>query len=187
MPEPLSRPNDRSLEGIAGMYVAITPALYAWARCRIPPNQRGRVEAADIIQETWLRVLPKISDFDPARGNFRQWVFGFARLVLGEVLAGQGKIDVTAIPAHHADLLGTITTASRKAARNEGVAALVRVIHELDEVDRKLLIARGLEGTGHDEVAAQLDLTAQAVRKRWQRLRERLIERGVSEGLIDVA
>ena len=77
--------------------------------------------------------------------------------------------------------------ASPNAARTEGDAPHARAIYEQDEVVRTLLIARGLEGIGHDEAAAQLDLTAQAVRKRWQRLRERLIERGVSDGLIDVA
>lgn len=169
-------------------YEAITPSLYAWARCRIPAAFRGSIDAEDVIQETWVRVIPRAEEYVRSLGSFRQWVFGFARLVLAELGRAQASRDARFVADPRVSkLTARITTASRRAARNEGVALLLRQVHLLDDQDRQLLYLRGFEGMNHDDVAQHLNTSPGAVRKRWQRLRERLQDSGVPADLLEVS
>lgn len=75
----------------------------------------------------------------------------------------------------------TATAVSRRLARDEGVAAFAETVQELPEEDRKLVLMYGLEGLSRAEVAARLEVSENAVSKRWTRLKERLRERDLGE------
>ena len=66
------------------------------------------------------------------------------------------------------------TTITRRVARDEGLAAFVRRLEELDDDDRRLLMYRGLEGLAHRDVGELLGVSEETAKKRWLRLRERL-------------
>lgn len=170
------------------LYERIAPALYAWARFKVPPTLRAVVSAEDLLQEVWFRSFRKLADYDAAR-SFRAWLFGFANRVLfemlksralGEVSSGyaDGGFDLGAVPAD-------VTAISRRAARSEGARALLSCFEGLEAEEEQMLALRGLEGLPYEEVGRQLDVSAAVARKRWERLRKKLHEQGAPEDLLE--
>src|SRR6185436_18112188 len=49
-----SLPGQVDLERLA---TDLCPALYAWARLRLPASLRNLISAEDVVQEVWLRVV----------------------------------------------------------------------------------------------------------------------------------
>ena len=179
--------------GFQAEYETLGPALYAWARLRIPPPLRTRLDPEDLAQEVCVRALDGLARFDPERGSLRMWLFGIANVVLrdlGRQLARLPTTSANRFPSsagESAGLLGSIpvemTTVVSRAARNERLVRFVEEIEHLDEEDRQLVIYRGLEGLELAEVGALMGLGRDAAAKRWQRLRVRL-EAGPLPGLL---
>lgn len=164
-------------EQLGPLFESVAPALFGWAVLRIPGALRARIEPEDIVQEVFCRILTHAADFDPERGNFRAWVFGYARHVLHEGLrncaressGGErvGFTELSLVPEQ-------ATTLTRRIARAEILQNFARRVDGLESEDRKLLLLRGLEGLEHEDVARELNISSIACAKRWQRLRERL-------------
>ena len=64
------------------------------------------------------------------------------------------------------------------------MTAFNKAIESLKDEERALVIHCGLEGMLHTEVAERLGLNSEAVTKRWQRLRKKLVEQGLPQILI---
>jgi RNA polymerase sigma-70 factor (ECF subfamily) len=185
VPEPTGELARRAHAGEAApyaqLYARLAPALYAWASLRLPRTLRGFVSPEDIVQEVWCRTTERFATFDPTRGEFRSWLFGFAYRVLREALRSALRLQRERAPDGSRvfrleDLPDDITSLTRRVARADDVRALLARIDELalEPDERELLLLRGLEGLPHEEIAAQLGIQPAAVRKRWERLRERL-------------
>ena len=182
---PPESPTDHLAKGAQGgdqarfcaLYERVAPAIYGWARIRLPAGLRAVVGPEDIVQEVWLRAIGSLQEFDSERGPFRRWVFGIARNVWLRAMRSSranaargyrdGGYDLGAVP-------DSATAVSRRASRKEGVHELIAACGSLSPEDRELLLLRGLEGRTHDEVALELGVGVDAVRKRWQRLRKQL-------------
>ena len=163
----------------------MTPALHAWARLRIPRGLRGRVEPEDVVQEVWCRALARITHFDPARRSFRAWIFGVAKNVVLEAIRSPllGAGGTSAVRAL-AGVPDRVTGVSRRVARDEALQRFHERIERLEDADRRLLIHCGFEDLTCAEAAERLGISRDAAIKRWQRLRARLTEEGVPEGLL---
>lgn len=161
-------------------YRRVAPALYAWARLRLFGPLRSRFDPEDLVSEVTLKALEGFASWDESKGPYRAWVFGIARHVLRKALERAARETPSgsrpdASRAGALALLPAETTAiTRAVVRDENLDRFVRVLEELPDDDRRLLVLRGLEGLRHDEVAAVMNATPDAVAKRWQRLRERL-------------
>jgi RNA polymerase sigma-70 factor (ECF subfamily) len=180
----LARRALRQPDGFGELYARLAPALYAWASLRLPRTLRSFVSPDDIVQEVWCRTTERFDRFDPARGGFRSWLFGFAYRVLREALRGALRLQRCSAPDGSRvfrldELPDEVTSLTRRVARADEVRLMLEQIDReaLDAADRELLLLRGLEGLPYDEVAAQLGITPAAARKRWERLRERLAGR----------
>ena len=155
----------------------VAPALYGWAVMRIPSALRARIEPEDVVQEVFCRVLAGAADFDPLRGNFRAWIFGFARHVLHEGLRHCARESASAERLGFTELAlvpEQATSLTRRVARAEIMRSFAQRVDGLELEERKLLLLRGLEGMEHEAVARELKISSHACAKRWQRLRERL-------------
>lgn len=78
----------------------------------------------------------------------------------------------------------SITAISLRLARDENLSAFQDAIQALPEEERDLVLHCGMEGMPHQEVAERLGLNLETVTKRWQRLRKKLIDRGLPEILM---
>lgn len=171
-------PADRNA-GFAAAFADVATTLHAWAHLRIRGELRTRLEPDDLVQEIAVRACRQAADYDPARGTFRQWLFGFANRVWLEVLRELGRDPMGARLRQGGDsqlpgLADSVTAISQRAARDELHRAALARLHELPDDDRRLLAAVGIEGMSHAEAATLFGIGEDTCRKRWQRLRERL-------------
>lgn len=185
-----AEPDAAAAARFADDFAGVAPLLGAWAACRVRGELRRRLEIEDLVQEIGLRAWLRIADFDPQRGTFRQWLFGFANRIWLETLREIGRDPLggrlrrggdSQLPA----IADTVTTISRRVASDEQQRACRDRLDALDEADRGLLVAVGMEGLTHAEAAQLLGIGEDASRKRWQRLRERLRDDHVLRAIVD--
>lgn len=169
-------PDHEDLEHFAARFHDAAPVLLAWAHCRVRGQLRLRLDVEDLVQEIGMRACVRRGDYDAARGTFVQWLLGFANRVWLETLRALGRDPAGPLRRSGGDsvlpgVMDTVTTVTRRAARDEAAIACRDRLDTLDEPDRMLLLAVGIEGLGHAEAAAALGIGEDACRKRWQRLR----------------
>jgi len=161
------------------LYAGTVPALVAWTRLRVAGLPHGRIEVEDIVQETWVRALASFARFSE-RSSFKYWVIGIAQNVLLEALRRDVRSSKAPGQLHEGSNLSqcpdSVTSISRAAARDDGFARLLALILELPDEDRQLVLLHGLEERPLASVAVRLQISEEAVGKRWQRLRARLKE-----------
>ena len=169
-------------EGFVARWDAVAPAVAAWARLRVRPGLRRRLDPEDLVQEVCARAYVGAAGFDPERGAFRRWVFGIAGNVLREALVQLGREPRGAVSLSGTGLLARLpddaTAVSRRVARDEALAGFCAWVDGWEGPERELLVLRGLEGRPHAEVAEILGLATETVKKRWQRLAERVRSQG---------
>lgn len=180
---------DGNSEAFAQLYEHLVPALLTWAELRIRPAQRSHLEPVDLVQEVWLRAWRQLDAYDAENVPFRFWVFRVAKNVLLEaVRAASRRSRGQAGPSTRLFALQNVpddvTAVSKRMVRDESLGAFQERIEALDEEDRTLVVHCGLEGLPHKEVAERMGLSAEAVTKRWQRLRAKLEEQGVPSTLL---
>ncbi len=167
----------------------VMPALCGWARLRVRPTLRSHVDPEEIVQETWLRALVNFGDYDPARGSFRAWMFGIAKNVLLNALQvaqgarPKGSGSTTNLKAIEA-VADTATSATKRASRSEAVRCFLERALALSEDEQMLMILCGLEGLSSREAAERMNISEEAAKKRWQRLRAEFSARGSSSDLL---
>jgi RNA polymerase sigma factor (sigma-70 family) len=176
---------------LGDLYSRVLPALYAWARLRIRPEYRRVLSAEDLVQEVWLRAAEAFASFDAARVSFRPWIFTVAKNVLFEVQRKAYKATRERTPegstARHEALKevpAEVTSLTQRVERDEGVRIFLDRVAELDDDDRKTLIHCGLEELSLREAAERLDVSRDAIAKRWQRLRDRIREWRIPDGFV---
>lgn len=179
-------------EAFARLYRRLAPSLFVWVSLRVLPEIRHRVDPEDIVQEVWYRVCSQLHTFDPNIAAFRTWVFAIANNLLRDelrklrrrsriagVLDNKGTRDIVeALPDE-------ATSVTRQVSRNEQIQELLERSQALDDVERKLLLFRGLEGLTYAEVARRLDVDQDAVESRWRRLRAKLRVHLLPRGLLE--
>lgn len=178
-------------EKLGELYGRVLPALYAWAKLRIRPEYQRVLSPEDLVQEVWLRAAQIFGSFDAGKVSFRAWIFTVAKNVLFEVQRKAWKQTRETTPEGstsrhqaHGDVPDDVTSLTQRVQRDEGVRIFLDRVAQLDDDDRKTLIHCGLEELSLREAAERLDITRDAVAKRWQRLRDRIREWRIPDGLI---
>ncbi len=179
-------------ESLERLCARLAPALFGWASLRIPARMRGRLDRDDFLQDVWERALRAFDSFDPERGSFRGWIFQVAKHTL---LDAHRRMAVRAAafqpseegehPARPSQVPDEVTSLWRRAAHEEAVQSFLVRIEQLPEPDRSLLVHCGLEGMPIAQAAMRVGLSYAAAEKRWQRVRVRIAERGVPDGMLD--
>src|SRR5262245_13229154 len=123
----------------------------------------------DVIQETWLTAVRRLSAFDPARGPFRAWLCGIAGNAARNAVRGRRRqqrrsrpLDTTPEPA-----AGEPDPAA--AVKAERVAVALAALPEQYEA---VLRAKYLDRMSVDEIAAERGTTAKAVESLLSRARQ---------------
>jgi RNA polymerase sigma-70 factor (ECF subfamily) len=172
-------------------------ALRQAVQLRLDRRLRARVDASDIVQEAQLQAYRRLDDYLERRPMpFSLWL----RKTAQEQIANHRRAHLeTARRSVHREqpfpyesslmiagsLLARGSSPSRRIARHEYQRLVSEAVNELDEVDREILLMRNVEGLSQREIAQVLDLSHDAVRKRYGRalikLEKLLAERGISE------
>lgn len=169
------------------LYLRTLPALASWIELRCRTSAAMRVDAGELAQEVWLRVMQNLERYDPALGSFRAWILGIAKVVWLEQCRARRPSDGRRLAGSAEELEqvpDSITSATRALARDECVARFLEHVDALEPVDRMIVIHHGLEGLSCAATGERLDLSAEAVSKRWQRVQVRLRELPIGRDLV---
>lgn len=172
--------------GFAELYERLAASLDAWSHLRVTGSLRDYVEPGDLVQEVWWRAMDAFDRYDPERSDFRPWIFTIATNVLLEWNRSRrrkARIEPKSL-AQRAEslppeLARQATSIGRSVALRDSVKKLVELVGGMTADDRAVFVHCGLEGLTAAEVATLVGATADAVNKRWQRLRARLGEHPV--------
>ena len=154
------------------------------ARVQIGRRLQGKVDAGDVVQETFLEAHRQMSQF---RGTteaelaawLRRILSGQLALVCRRYLGTKGR-DVTlerelAAQVDHSSqamdvgLLASHSTPSQHASRREQAVLLAQALDQLPEDYREVIILRHLEVLSFPEVARRMGRSEDSVQKLWVR------------------
>jgi RNA polymerase sigma-70 factor (ECF subfamily) len=137
-------------------------------------------EAEDVLQEVFLQVWRKASDFDEARGRPFTWLVTLARSRAIDRLRALDSRDRTATEAAR-DVPDSISDASDDAVKSEQAGIVRGALVQLPEEQRRILVLAYFEGLTQSEIAERLTTPLGTVKTRMRsgmiKLRELLGER----------
>ena len=178
--------------GLAELFSASLQRLERIIRFRIDPRIRGRVDAADVLQETWVVASRRLPDFlqNPAVSLF-VWLRQLAMQTLVDIhrrelchrrdagreiqLSGQSPPGDTSLSIAHF-LADQMTSPSQQLIREEDVEQLQQALNSMPEIDREVLALRHFEQLTNLQTAEVLQLTPTAASNRYVRAAARLTE-----------
>jgi RNA polymerase sigma-70 factor (ECF subfamily) len=170
-----------SLGRLLGLYERYLGLL---AQVQIGKRLQGKVDAVDLVQETFLEAHKNFGKF---RGENEAQLIGWLRQILAARLAvtfrhylgTQGRDirlerEIEAAFDHSSVLLdrGLVapqSSPSQQACRREQAVLLADALAELPEAYRQVIVLRHLEGLTFPEVAARMQRTLDSVNKLWMR------------------
>jgi RNA polymerase sigma-70 factor (ECF subfamily) len=177
---------------LAALFDGYRDRLRRMIRLRLDRRLSGRVDSSDVLQEAYLDVRKRISEYarDPSSMPFHLWL----RLIAGQRLtdvhryhlgsqirdAGQevslhrGPFPQANSVSLAAQLLGRMTSASKAAIRAEHKLIVQEALNGMDPIDREVLALRHFEHLSNDETALVLGLTKSAASNRYIRALKRL-------------
>lgn len=154
------------------------------ARVQIGRQLQGKIDAADVVQETFLDAHRQFGQF---RGTTEAELIAWLRKILAGQLAltmrkyfGTKGRDLKlerqlganvdrSSEALDRGLIATYSTPSQHAARREQAVLLADKLAELPANYREVIILRHLEGLSFKEVAAAMNRSEDSVQKLWVR------------------
>lgn len=174
---------DGDLSSLRWLVERFSPPLHAVAAHRLGPRLRASYDPADIVQDVWTAVLPRLGTLE-LRGPratptllkyLTTAVVNRVRNLLERHIVQQvhGEASDDGLQSFADPASGILT----KAVRAEGRESVHRALEELSERDRRIVILRGLEQQPLSIVAEHLGLKTGAAAVRFHRALKRLQEK----------
>jgi RNA polymerase sigma-70 factor (ECF subfamily) len=165
---------------------------------RLDRQLRSRIDESDVVQEAQMEAFRRLDDYLERRPmpfglwlrktaqeriyNYRRAHLETARRSVNREQAYPDQSSMMiAAPFLHRD-----SSPSRRIAKRETQRLVSAAVNELADLDREILLMRNVEGLSHPEIAQVLDLSPDAVRKRYGRalvkLQRLMAAKGLTEG-----
>jgi RNA polymerase sigma-70 factor, ECF subfamily len=186
----LARACEGDVEAAGEVFENYRDRLRRMVQLRLDPSLRRRVDASDILQESFLDFARKVQDRDPEQMPLHLWL----RLITGErllqvhrrhldtaaralgreVSLGVGTVpDVSSVSLAENLLAGT-TSPSMKVAQSELKIRLEKLVNGMDPMDREILVLRHFEELTNEDVSRLLGIKKSAASNRYVRALGRL-------------
>jgi RNA polymerase sigma-70 factor (ECF subfamily) len=184
---------------LASLFSLYRERLWRLVTFRIPPRLNGRLDAEDVLQEAYLAAAARLQHFRAgSSGSFFVWLrlvvvqtltdlqrqhLGAQMRDAGREVSLQGGWGQGTSAALAAQLLGSLTSPSQAAIRDELAGRLGDALEGMNPVDREILALRHFEELTNQETAEVLGIEQKAASIRYVRALKRLREilSGMSE------
>jgi RNA polymerase sigma-70 factor (ECF subfamily) len=185
----LARARDGDSQALGQHFELYRNYLALLGRVQLGRRLRGKVDDADLIQETFLEAH---RHFDGFRGNSEAELVSWLRQILAATLAnllrryyGTQRRNVRlereladdldqSSRAIGAALAAPQSSPSQQAARREQAVLLADALERLPDAYREVIILSHLEGHSFPEVARRMGRTLDSVKNLWARALGRL-------------
>jgi RNA polymerase sigma-70 factor (ECF subfamily) len=150
---------------------------------RLDARLVGRIDAEDVLQDTFLEAGKRLQAFRDDDKPFLVWVrlitqqtmIDLHRKHLGAKMRSAGReVHAPATGAMSAFFVGSITSPSRAVMREELRQKIEQALEAMDEIDREVLLLRHFEELSNKEAAAVLGIQENAASNRYVRALGRL-------------
>lgn len=135
-------------------------SIQKWSRFRLDT----RVDAHDVLQETWVRAYRCLERFEATDPNneesFLRWICGIAKRALGDLTR---KTAYRENPAASIERVASEPSQSQVQRREERFDRLQTALDKLPPDYRRVLILSRLEGLSAQEIADRMGRTPNAV------------------------
>jgi len=119
---------------------------------------KDRAEAEDTLQEVFLQIWQRASDFDEARGRPFTWIVTITRSrAIDRLRSQKSRARVALETALSEMVVSPRRDAADDAIQSEHNEAIHRALAELPEEQRRALLLAYFEGLSQSEIAARLD------------------------------
>ena len=188
--EALERAKSGDQQAIAELFDSHRERLKRFVSIRLDPRLAGRVDASDVLQETYVDVHKRIHEYSEGDLPFFLWLrlkvqhrlVDLHRYHLGarkrtaakEISLGRGMAPMASSASLASRLLGKMTTASNAAMRAETRIRVQDALNQMDEIDREVLVLRHFEDLTNAEVSRVLSINPSAASNRYVRALKRL-------------
>lgn len=178
-------------EALAKLFSLERPRLGRMVKFRLDHRLYGRVDADDILQEAFVAASDRLHHYvqDPSM-SFFVWL----RLIVGQTmtdvhrrhLGAQARDARREQPLHNPGfpqatsvslarhLVGSITSPSQAAVREEAADQLRLALEGMEAIDREILALRHFEELTNSETAEVLNISQKAASMRYVRAVKRL-------------
>jgi RNA polymerase sigma-70 factor, ECF subfamily len=122
-------------------------------------------DARDVSQDVFVRVLSMLDRYEPARGEFRDWLFTMVRSLAIDHLRKGGRataVDPQDLPSHAAPLAERASTLVERLDPGCGVRVLIEA---LPDAQRRVVALRFVFELSTLEIAEVVGSTPEAVRQ----------------------
>lgn len=138
---------------------------------------RNPTEAADLVQETYVRALKAKKSLRPS-SNLKSWLFTILRNIwLNQLRHKRSAPQMVELESHESMADVEIATSKDPHAQYVSKVEQKRVrnaIQQLSAESREIIVLREYEGLSYQEIGAMLDCPAGTVMSRLARARARL-------------
>lgn len=164
---------------LAWLVERLSPLLLAQAAYRMGPELRRICEPADVVNEAWLVLLPRLRTLPARDGRMTPVLLSFLSTTILNKLNALLRRELRR--RMHLDQEAAVLDPVPPA--NEVVSSVVRretrsqvrdALDELPGEDREILLLRGVEQLPAEQVAAMFGVSREVVYKRYQRALEKL-------------
>jgi RNA polymerase sigma-70 factor (ECF subfamily) len=187
----LARAGDGDAAALNELFETYRDRLCRMVRFRMNRQLLGRVDASDVIQDTYLEAAKRLDQFltDQPLPFFlwlrhiagqklidvhRRHLGARARDAMREISLYQGAMPEATSASLAAQLLGKLTSPSQAAIRVELKVRLQELLNSMQPMDREVLALRHFEQLNNAEASQVLGLSESAASKRYIRALERL-------------
>ena len=169
---------------LAELFENDSPRLQRMLLLRMSPQLRRRVDADDVLQETWLRIRSRYGGYvDSDVTHFYVWLYQQASQTLIDLhrrhCVAQNRNVHCEVPISDrwwdpksSDMIceylaASLTTPSEAAAHNENLHNVRSTLDEMEDIDREIITLCHFEGLTMDEVAELVGLKPATARNRY--------------------
>ena len=190
-PELIDRVIQGDHDALAELFSQHRDRLWRMVNFRMDPRLHGRVDADDVLQESWMSAVQRIDHFlsDASRSIFvwfrlitSQTLIDIHRRHLGtqkrnaaaefSIHGGWASSSTSFSLSHH--LLGHLTSPSQAVLREELSQTLKTALDSMNDIDREVLALRHFEQLTNRETAQIIGISEQAASDRYIRALGRL-------------
>lgn len=160
-----------------------SPVLRAQAEYRLDSRLRARIDPADLVNDVWVRALPRIDEFTFEGPRSTPPFLRFLSSILLHQVNNlyrkhlRGKPAVVSTDDSVAEVPEPFRESARaisQVVRDEEQAAVERALAALDPDDREVIVLRGIEQHPTAEVALLFGVKPNTISVRYRRALERL-------------
>ena len=157
-----------------------TPIILAHARYRLSRHFGTSCEAEDLVQQVWAVALPRLGDIRPRDGRYSPVLLKFLSTTLLRIYLGMARRHASGKPAEQpvGSVAGSLpddaSAVITRVLRHESEEALTEAIDSMSSEDRELLILRGVEQQGYEDISSKLGVEEDTLRVRYHRALKRL-------------